>query len=155
MNNRYAINTQDDIAGLYFYNNILIADVAVIEGPLKRGVFMNNLYLYRPDGNLFKNGNEVFKTLAHWAEATGNETVDGKVVGISADPKLVLPGHVRALPMNPTQLNVMPFFRLNNDSPCIGAGRIVEDNGGRDFFGNKVSVDKLPSIGVHEARGGK
>jgi hypothetical protein len=155
INSRYAINTQDDIAGLVFYNNILIADVAVIEGPLKRGVFKNNLYLYRPEGSIFKNGDEVFKALAHWAEATGNETVDGKIVGLSADPKLILPGHVRGLPMDPTQLTIMPFCRLNSDSPCVGAGKVIEDNGGRDFFGNEVSADRRPSIGVHEPKTGK
>jgi hypothetical protein len=37
-------------------------------------------------------------------------------------------------------------FGLASDSPCIGAGTVVNDNGGRDFFGNPVPANDPPTI---------
>jgi hypothetical protein len=42
-------------------------------------------------------------------------------------------------------------YKLGGESPAIAAGRIIEDNGGRDFFGNVVSADSPPNIGACNA----
>jgi len=146
----HAIRSTHAISGLVFRNNILIAKKAVIAGPLREAVFENNLYRVPPDGIIFRDGDQAFKTLAEWARATGKETVSGHLVGFIADPKLVLPDDFIQLPRHPRQLRNMPFFRLQADSPCIGAGKAIEDNGARDFFGNPVPSDRRPSLGVHE-----
>jgi hypothetical protein len=39
---------------------------------------------------------------------------------------------------------------LQQGSPLIGAGVLIPNNGGRDFWGNPVSADGPPSIGAHE-----
>lgn len=39
-------------------------------------------------------------------------------------------------------------YQLLTDSPAIRAGRLIPDNGGRDFFGNPVFVNDPPSIGA-------
>ena len=150
INARHAICSTHDISGLVFHNNILIADEAVIAGPLHQAVFVNNLY-YMPKGEVvFRGGDQVFKTLAEWARATGKETVDGHLVGFTVNPKLVLPDDLSELPRDPRQLRDMPFYRLQADSPCIGAGTAIEDNGASDFFGNPVPPNRRPSLGVHE-----
>ena len=41
--------------------------------------------------------------------------------------------------------------QLEPDSPCIGAGIRVEDNGGRDFWGNPLPADGRPDVGAHQA----
>ena len=41
-------------------------------------------------------------------------------------------------------------YQLRDGSPCIGAGVRIEDNGGRDFWGNPVPPDTNPSIGAYE-----
>ncbi len=41
-------------------------------------------------------------------------------------------------------------YQLRDRSPCIGAGVRIEDNGGRDFWGNPVPPDMNPSIGAYE-----
>ncbi|RPI27883.1 MAG: right-handed parallel beta-helix repeat-containing protein [Acidobacteria bacterium] len=41
-------------------------------------------------------------------------------------------------------------YELRGGSPCTKAGVPVPDNGGRDFWGNKVSQGQAPAIGVHE-----
>lgn len=122
----------------------------MIAGPLHQAIFANNLY-HVPKGEVvFRDGDQVFKTLAKWAPATGKETVDGDLAGFTVDPKLVLPDDLSELPRDPRQLRNMPFYRLQADSPCIGAGTAIEDNGASDFFGNPVPPNRRPSLGVHE-----
>ncbi len=40
-------------------------------------------------------------------------------------------------------------YMLQDNSPCIDAGKVMENNGGRDFWGNPLS-DGQPDIGAHE-----
>ena len=150
INTHHAIRSTHDIPGLVFRNNILIAAKAVIAGPLRQAVFENNLYRVPPNGIIFRDSEQVLKTLADWAQATGKEIFDGHLVGFTVDPNLVLPNDLSELPRDPRQLRSMPFYRLQADSPCIGAGTTIEDNGGSDFFGNPVLPNHRPSLGIHE-----
>ncbi|OHB64274.1 MAG: hypothetical protein A2Y76_10160 [Planctomycetes bacterium RBG_13_60_9] len=149
INSRCAIYSQD-IPGLLFYNNILISDKVVIGGRPNQAVFMNNLYHMPKGGAVFQDGDRVFKTLMEWAQATGKEAVNGHHTGFTVDPRLVLPDDLSELPKDPRQLKNMPFYRLQADSPCIGAGTVIEDNGAIDFFGNPIPSNHRPSLGVHE-----
>ena len=40
-------------------------------------------------------------------------------------------------------------YKLKDSSPCISAGIPIANNGGRDFWGNKLPEDKNPDIGTH------
>jgi len=40
-------------------------------------------------------------------------------------------------------------YKLAAGSPCIGAGAIITDNGGRDFWGTPVAAGAKPDIGAH------
>ena len=42
------------------------------------------------------------------------------------------------------------LFTLKENSPCIGAGKLIKNNGGLDFFGNAVSETQKPDIGAHQ-----
>jgi hypothetical protein len=152
INARRAICSTHDIAGLVFRNNILVADEGAVVGPLQQAVFENNLYRLPEDGLVFRDGDRAFKTAAEWAQACGKELVKGRLVALTGDPRLVLPADLKDLPTDPRRLAAMPFYRLQADSPCLGAGMIVADNGGRDFFGHPVAPDRRPALGVHERR---
>lgn len=41
-------------------------------------------------------------------------------------------------------------FMFKKESPCIGAGKRIENNGGMDFFGNSVGEDGPKNIGASE-----
>lgn len=43
-------------------------------------------------------------------------------------------------------------YQLLNESPANRAGRLIPNNGGRDFFGNPVSVKTPPSIGADNGK---
>jgi hypothetical protein len=138
---------------LVFRNNILQAGQAVIAGPLYRATFENNLYHLAADTAVVaKDSSQVFGQLTEWAQATGKEMFNGRLVGLTGDPKLVVPSDLSEFPTDPRNLMSMPFYRLQPDSPCFRAGMIIADNGLRDFFGNPVFADRRPSLGVHEPR---
>jgi hypothetical protein len=128
----------------------LIAEKSVVAGPLRKAVFESNLYRMPPNGIIFRDGEQGFKTLTDWARATGKETLNGRLVGFIADPLLILPDDLSELPKNPRQLRGMPFYKIHSDSPCINTGIAIEDNGGSDFFSNPVLPNHRPSLGVHE-----
>jgi hypothetical protein len=51
---------------------------------------------------------------------------------------------------DPTKLATLKAYKLRADSPCVGAGLPIKDNGGRDFWGNKVLKGQKPTIGACE-----
>ncbi len=42
-------------------------------------------------------------------------------------------------------------YKLKSNSPCIGTGKVVKDNGGKDFFDNPVPANAPPTIGAFQA----
>lgn len=61
---------------------------------------------------------------------------------ILADPRLVSAGSGRL------GLDSLAGYVLSVGSPAIGAGLLIQPNGGRDFWGNPVSDTANPSIGA-------
>ncbi len=145
-------------------------ELMMIAGPTINAQFYNNTF-YVP-GNLnipiefqdwggFPNGTKFHNNIFYVADGGVLKIWKGpKVVGtvwenncffgnigdnslpanqITVDPKLVNPGGDTA-----------DSYMLKADSPMKGAGRVIENNGGRDFWGNAVSDSKPPTIGAHE-----
>ncbi|MFE1382818.1 right-handed parallel beta-helix repeat-containing protein [Streptomyces sp. NPDC058740] len=57
------------------------------------------------------------------------------------------PGGLTADPL------LRPDLRLATGSPALSAGTPIEDNGGRDWFGNAVPATSPPNIGAYEGPG--
>jgi len=151
LNSRHAVVSTHDIAGLVFRNNIFVSEGDILAGPLAHARFENNLYWSTGDGAIYRSGDTVYAKLADWAKATGQETADGRLASLFADPRLVMPGKGQTLPTDPPHLSRMLLYRLRQDSPCAGRGMPIADNGGKDFFGHRVLNGRRPSLGVHEA----
>jgi len=62
---------------------------------------------------------------------------------LTGNPMLANPGS------GATGLESLQGYRLMSGSPCIGAGIVVWDNGGRDFWGNPVPSEGKCDIGAH------
>jgi hypothetical protein len=135
----------DQMPGMRFRNNIFISGTALITGGAHKARFEGNSY-WLLDGKPFEV--DGYSSLEAWAEATGQERIDGKLVGLWGDPKVVRPG--LATLTNPKALGTLTEYRLMPNSPCIGAGLPIDDNGGRDFWGAPVPANAKPSIGVCE-----
>ncbi|WP_289054823.1 T9SS type A sorting domain-containing protein [Carboxylicivirga marina] len=59
---------------------------------------------------------------------------------------------INAVKANPMFVDMLGYtvddYQLTEGSPAIKAGRVIPDNGGRDFFGNPVSDTEVPNIGA-------
>ncbi len=108
-----------------FRNNIFICSGQVTGGDGQRGQFENNI-CWSVDGSALSPEDQIFSR--------------------QIDPKLVLPG--AGLPADPNRLVELTAFKLQPGSPCLNAGLVIKDNGGRDFWGNPVPADSKPSIGA-------
>jgi len=130
--------------GMRFRNNIFVSGTELISGPAANGQFEANLY-WLLEGKPFQV--DGYKSLEAWSTATGQERIGEYIAGKWADPRLIRPG--LATCTDPAKLPQLKEYLLEQDSPCIGAGMPIGDNGGRDFWGNKVpgGTDK-PAIGA-------
>jgi|GEM_PF-811797 len=66
---------------------------------------------------------------------------------VVADPMLAAPGTGRI------GRDTLAGYQLLEGSPAIGAGKLIANNGGLDFFGNPVSAEGQPNIGAYEGPG--
>ncbi|UCF42553.1 MAG: right-handed parallel beta-helix repeat-containing protein [Planctomycetota bacterium] len=134
-----------DVPGVFIRNNIFIFAGELIAGGSKRGRFEYNVYWPVDDRDLIFDGH---RTIKEWAAATGQEKVGDQIVGRQIDPRVVRPGLAKLT--DPTKLALLHEYKLQAGSPCIGAGIPIENNGGRDFWGNKIPETQKPAIGAHQ-----
>jgi parallel beta helix pectate lyase-like protein len=137
-----------------FYNNILVSRGPQVfrrgEGTGTVGRFLGNLYWAMGERGFRVDG---FRSLAEWAAATGQETIEGRLVGLFADP--ALPRSGPALLTSPADLHRLVEYQVREGSPAVGAGLDLRkafgiDPGPVDFYGNPLPHDGRPSIGAHE-----
>ncbi len=105
----------------YFYNNIFYVDGRV---RYEFGKSTNNMF----EHNAFYGRHE-------------NRPEDP--FAILADPMLVRPGG------GGDGLDSLEGYKLADGSPCIGAGVVIEDCGGRDFWGARIPKGGKRDIGAH------
>ena len=132
-----------DVPGIIIRNNLFIFAGELISGDSQRGRFENNVYWQVDDRDLIFDGHT---SIDEWAKATGQEKIGDTVVGKYIDPKVIKAG--LATLTDPKKLADLKAYRLKADSPCIGAGLPIKDNGGKDFWGNKIPEKGKPSIGA-------
>jgi len=106
-----------NVPGIFYWNNVFVSRLHPVTGEHSKSVFENNLY-WQPDHSGF-----VFSEDSS---------------GIFADPKLKLPDSVEFLIEDPSKLKDLEFFKLFSDSPCILKGKLIQQNGGFDFWGNQL-----------------
>jgi len=124
--------------GVYVSNNIFY-----VEGKCRysRGTSRHWNGTYEDAPGFGQSTNIVFENNVYYGRHV-NPPQDPKA--ITADPKLVNPGS------GEFGLASLEGYKLKDGSPCIGAGKPIKDNGGRDFWGNKVPEGKRPDIGANQ-----
>jgi len=106
----------------------------------------NNIFYNAASDNLSLLNNETYYPYFNFSnncwvgisERTLPEDEEGQLY---LDPKLCYPGY-----------ETVDGYQLLKDSPCIGAGRKIFNDGGLDFFGNKLS-DSTFNIGAYSGNG--
>jgi len=117
-----------DVPGIIYWNNVFVSRLQPVMGEHTKSVFENNLY------RMIDNSEFVF------TEDTS---------GIFADPKLIIPNLSGFSFEDPANLKNLDLFKPMPDSPLIGKGKLIPDNGGFDFGGNPLPADSTQiNLGV-------
>jgi hypothetical protein len=145
------------------------------------GVIVNNIFytgsnspnlLYSPlsFSNLVFTGNDWFNagsfkitwngttynTFTAWRTASGQETISGVNVGMTANPMLAAPGSGGTVNSTATLwMNSVTAYKQTVSSPVRNAGRnlLIEfgiSNGGQDFYAAVAPFEGSYDIGAHE-----
>lgn len=125
---------------VYVYNNVFYTDhsMPMTISNQSQVYFTNNIFVSKKAGYRYP-ARPVFKNNLFF----GKHHVNDKTA-IRKDPMLVNPGPPK------DGFEHADNYKIKPESPCRNAGVPIKDNGGRDFWGNKLYSDQ-PDIGAHEA----
>jgi hypothetical protein len=111
--------------------------------PIK-SAFRNNIFFFEDKAEW---GFEPDNTCIFENNLFYNVTAKGKNA-IHTDPLFVNPG-TGGTDIDMHDPERLSGYRLKENSPCLGAGAVINENGGKDFWGNPVNSG-LPEIGSYE-----
>jgi len=134
-----------------FSNNIFLGSDQIISGKNKGSKFLGNVW-WGTEGDIRFMG---YNSMISWAKAGGQETFNGKIIGIQIDP--LLNGPLITDITDPYKLDNMIGYTLKPESPLKNMGLNFEAVSGFDlpafdFFGNPVPQDSAPEPGIHELK---
>jgi hypothetical protein len=116
-----AVNYKNgDIPGLYYANNVFVSRLQPINGVHTKSVFENNLY---------------------WRKFNLDVQFTDDSLAVFANPKFTIPNILNYKLEDPSSLKNLDLFKPQPDSPLIGKGIPVANNGGFDFGGNPLPAD--------------
>ena len=124
--------------GLYAANNIIFA-----EGTARysHGTGRNWDGTYRHAPGLGRSTNTTFISNVYYGNHVGPPQ---DAMALRLDPLLRAPGSGQS------GFATLEGYKLKDNSPCIRAGVPIKDNGGRDFWGNRVEESRNPTLGAQE-----
>lgn len=143
-----------EITDSFIYNNIFYYDGAKFT-PSKETTMKSRLFLYN---NIFYNYNASVTTNwggTSWRNTTFSNNLFYEKSGthsrkepsdslkLTSDPQFVSPGS------GGSGINTLNGYKLQAASPAINKGKVVSDNGGKDFYGNNL-YNGMPDIGAYE-----
>ncbi|WP_316811336.1 sialate O-acetylesterase [Pedobacter heparinus] len=134
----------------HIYNNIIYLgadqkDTKIVSHEIWKTIpdqtlYQNNIFYNLSQGasyDLGKSTNNIFEGNLYFGNTADLQPADAKKV--TADPGFVDPG--KADPAG---------YQLKENSPAVGSGIPVKNNGGRDYFGRPLKPGVLPSRGIYE-----
>jgi hypothetical protein len=170
-------NESKQLTDCYIYNNVVYSSSSPVisfenASEHENFVFSNNIFLGTGQlmrgknngskflGNVWWNAGGPIKflqydSLIEWAKATGQETLNGKIIGMETDP--VLSGPFITGITDPYQLGTLTGYMLKPESPLKNRGVDVRSVSGFDppsvdFFGNPLTNGSIPEPGIHELK---
>ncbi len=122
----------------YFWNNIFY-----VEGTARYGheVSRNPDGTYNIEPGPGPSTNNVFDSNVYYGNHISRPE---DAHAVTADPMLIAPGTGRV------GRNTVDGYKLRPGSPAIGSGIKVNDQGGHDYFGNRVTNNGTPDRGAHQ-----
>jgi len=140
----------------YIYNNVFYIPAhlspTIIHEALKQGTaqeyyFYNNIiYNLSPTAvyDWYQSVRHIDNNVFYGYHPVGEPADANKM---TFDPLFVAPGTAGF------GIDSVDGYKLSANSPCIDAGLVIANNGGRDYWGNTVPYGSKPDVGAHEWSG--
>jgi len=134
-----------------FYNTIFIGSGDIVSGPSSGERFAGNVW-WNADGQItFRE----YKDLATWADASGQEKLNGQMTGMQTNPLLNGP-YITNL-TDPYKMNTLNGYMLKSESPLKNIGLNLQKLSKasipeKDFFGNPLPSGIAPEPGIFEIK---
>src|SRR5262249_26013177 len=139
------------------HNNLFVATggCALADvGPNQSNLHIQGNHYWAADGEFrVRQAGKEHRSLADWRRHAGVERLAGKDVGANGDPSLnaVGPGDIITAAAKRANLD---RYRPRKGSPLLESGLDLKalfqvDPGGRDYWGNALRKDRLPTPGAH------
>lgn len=147
-------------SAIHFRNNLLISaggkPIVEVDKGQTGVLFQGNAYWTQGKPLIILYAGTEYHDLATWRAQTGQETFDGKEVGLFADPHLSRMGKGETL-AGARRVSSLSSYRLLPGSPLIDAGMDLRadfgiDVGRRDLWGTPIPQGQGIDIGAFEAR---
>lgn len=127
------------------------------------GVISNNIFYNastaNPNDEWEPNGNKKFSNNLYYGYSSTPSTDKHAVVVAESEKDQIFVGPLTAPDStdgtihrhdDPEAKTVFDGFKIKEDSVAVNAGVYIPNNGGKDFFGNKLGM--TPDIGMHETK---
>jgi hypothetical protein len=146
-----SFESASDHVNFVFSNNIFLGSGQMISGENTGSRFLGNVWWNTGDDIRFMEYNSMIS----WAKATGQETENGRFIGIETDPLFI--GPFTASITDPYKLRELSGYCLSSASPLKNCGIEIKplfgfDPPSIDFFGSPVPQGSAPEPGIFELR---
>ena len=133
-----------------FRNNIFVSQSNSVHNGINGENFQGNCW--HSLNGLFRIGN-INYDFEQWATTTHQEMLDGKVVGMFANPMLINPGN--SMLTDPVQMSDADNYKVNEVSPVINSALDLNsifniNPGPHDYFGTTIKQGSAFDIGIYE-----
>jgi hypothetical protein len=141
-----------------FFNNLFVTSggVPLVEAAAGQSgaLFAGNDYWSSGATFVIDWEGTTHSSLEAWASASGQENLEGEMVGLSVDPRLGAPGRGGTVG-DPRELESLAAYELQVGSPVVDAGLDLRasfgvDPGSVDFYGTSLPQGPALDIGAHE-----
>jgi hypothetical protein len=145
---------------LHAYNNTIVNKyghgVNFLPGYYENFVFENNIFLVTDSTDEFTGGEftgALFDKNLYWNSFNAQSGFEQPKIRLDAnpivaDPLILMPTFDVLENLNPITINAIAYFRLKFESPAFKAGKVIENNGGKDYWGNKLKSKGKLNIGA-------
>jgi hypothetical protein len=140
---RFACSTGGAL--MHVYNNTFYTDNPTEhvriqdDNGLVRATFENNIFYAPGTGDYPQNSRFTYSNNLYF----GHTGASSDAFQVTADPQFITPG----AGMDGRASAI--YYKLRPSSPAINAGKVIANNGGKDYFGNTL-YSGAPDIGAHE-----
>lgn len=141
-NDKYQTFTVCGAGNVYnvkIYNNVfyvgegLNTNLLVSQGGATQAALSNNIFYNKGTGRYTKKASWTYDHNLFFGNNAPAAGVIPDAAMLVADPLFVNPGSGSAI-------NSLDGYKLQPDSPAIGSGALMDNNGGKDFWGNPISA---------------